>query len=420
MQGGVGDYTSRLALALRKLGLEVAVLTSAKAKPVPDSVDVFDQVEASVDTWSFSCWRRLTDFLSRYSPDVLHIQYQTAGYSMHPAINLAPLLLKLAGQRPRVLVTFHDLRVPYLFPKAGAIRRLPGYLLARCADGVVVTNSEDYSSLAKTTEHRGRPLRRRDDSLPSQADSVVNGQGCPSLWSGRPLFAIPIGSNILKSPPAGYEREAWRRRLGVEQGELLLVYFGFLNQNKGVDVLLHAFADLLKTGFGARLVMVGGSFGDSDPTNIAYGQRIRRQVESSEYSAKVIWTGFTSGEEVSANLLASDVCVLPFNEGASLRHGTLIAAIVHELPIITTTGPSQNVGHPAFPSLQRAVRLVPPRDAGALAGAILELGQSKSRREELSRSVAMLAPAFDWNVIGRAHVDAYDLVLSKRRLDHVS
>ncbi len=41
--------------------------------------------------------------------------------------------------------------------------------------------------------------------------------------------------------------------------------------------------------------------------------------------------------EVSANLLAADCAVLPYREGASLRHGSLMAALAHGLPIVSTT-----------------------------------------------------------------------------------
>ena len=405
MQGGVGDYTSHLALALSRLGIEASVLTSKRANLIPKAIDVFQDVEPIIDDWSLLHWRKVLDVVSKHRPDVLHIQYQTAGYGMHTAINLLPIRLRAMRGRPLIFVTFHDLKVPYLFPKAGPIRRLPGYLLARYSDGVVATNSEDYLSLGGDAPKEGR-LKTTPEAF-SLRDPSAQSELVISRFCGRPLFAIPIGSNIPKSPPVGYNREAWRRRLGVGDGDLLLAYFGFLNKSKGVDILLRAFEELVRTGFKVRLLMVGGTYGDSDPTNLVYGQHIQRQVETSLYRSRVMWTGFTSREEVSANLLASDVCVLPFNEGASMRHGSLMAAIVHELPIITTGLPGQRLHHPAFPDVSRAVKLVPPRDAEALARAIIEVGESATARSELSKAAASIASAFDWNVIGNAHVEAY-------------
>ena len=39
---------------------------------------------------------------------------------------------------------------------------------------------------------------------------------------------------------------------------------------------------------------------------------------------------------MTANLLAADCAVLPYREGASLRHGSLMAALAHGLPIVST------------------------------------------------------------------------------------
>lgn len=396
MQGGVGDYTSHLSSALRQLGCEVEVVTSVKAKSLGnDNEGVFDSVLPAVDKWTFSSWSAILRVVSRFNPDVLHIQYQTGGYHMHPAINLLPMRLRLSQSRPRLVVTFHDLKEPYLFPKAGSIRQLPAQLLAGLSDAAVATNPEDYERLSKESAV-GRFVR-----------------AAARLVEKVKVLAVPIGSNIPNAPPPGFDRERWRHRLGIELGEVLLVYFGFLNESKGIDVLLEAFSGLHKMGLKARLMMAGGSFGDSDPTNLAYGQRIKALVEGSDLRSSVIWTGFTSRGEVSANLLASDICVLPFNEGASLRHGSLMAAIEHELPIVTTTTGStaKRRHHPEFPQLDGAVKLVPPRDPEALLSALAELAASPSMRAQLSRSIAGIAPSFNWSAIGKAHTEAYDSIL---------
>ena len=46
-----------------------------------------------------------------------------------------------------VVVTFHDLRVPYLFPKAGRLRPAAVTHLARAAAGVIATDPADEAEL---------------------------------------------------------------------------------------------------------------------------------------------------------------------------------------------------------------------------------------------------------------------------------
>jgi glycosyltransferase involved in cell wall biosynthesis len=208
--------------------------------------------------------------------DVLNLQYQAAAYGMHPAVHFLPR----RSVRPPVVVTFHDLRVPYLFPKAGPLRWRVVRMLARRADGVIVTNHEDY--------------RRLEREIPRER-----------------LALIPIGSNIPPVPPPNYDRDAERARWGVGPDDLLLGYFGFLNESKGGEELIRALARLVADGVPAHLLMVGGRVGTSDPTNRAYAARIDGLIAELGLAERVHWTGYTDPQAVSAGLLATDVCVLP-------------------------------------------------------------------------------------------------------------
>ncbi|MGB9881009.1 MAG: glycosyltransferase, partial [Anaerolineae bacterium] len=148
MQGGVGDFTHELGRALMELGHKVAVVTSRRAQTQLSRVSGATTPEPAVypviRKWNWMSWRNILHVAHAFQSDVLHIQYQTAAYGMHPAINLLPLRLRLKERRPRIVVTFHDLREPYLFPKAGMVRKWVNLLLARWSDAAIVTNIEDY------------------------------------------------------------------------------------------------------------------------------------------------------------------------------------------------------------------------------------------------------------------------------------
>jgi glycosyltransferase involved in cell wall biosynthesis len=114
--GGVADYTALLGRALQEHGVEVAVATSIRAD---DAKQPFP-VHAGLPHWGWSTWPTLYLLAQQEAPDIVHIQYQTAAYAMHPAICMLPIWLRHRGHR--VVTTFHDLRDPYLFPKAGRLR----------------------------------------------------------------------------------------------------------------------------------------------------------------------------------------------------------------------------------------------------------------------------------------------------------
>jgi glycosyltransferase involved in cell wall biosynthesis len=367
MQGGVGDYTRELGLALRALGCEVHVATSTQAKPVNGL-----SVHPIVERWGWGCWRILLDLVRGHQPDVVHVQYQAAAYAMHPAINLWPRRLRLLGaDRPRSVVTFHDLKVPYLFPRAGPLRRWVVNELARQSDAVITTNRADFEQLARDL--------------------------------GRTPALIPIGSNITPRLPAGYDRDAWRARWGATPGDLLLCFFGFINDKKGVDTLLHALAADPLDSVHPLLLFIGGQTGASDPTNVAYLARIRALIAEMGLQDRVRWTGYLPDEEVSASLAAADLCVLPFRDGVSLLHGTLHAALAHGVAIVTT--------EPRLPLPELAhgenVYLVPREDAEALAVAICHLAAQPELRKRLGVGASVLAESFCWDRIAAATFDLY-------------
>jgi len=399
MRGGVADYTAFLAAALARYDVATTVVTSSKAlagRTRSDRAASTAEVIPVAD-WGYGSWRRVIEVVEGTRSDVVHVQYQTAAFGMHPAINLLPVRLRLVPARPRVAVTFHDLRVPYLFPKAGPVRQLANVLLVAGADAVVTTNAEDAARLA--------PGRKRSAVPDGTRDRVGR--------FGPPLYRIPIGSNIPVSPSSGYDRVQWRARLGVGPDQLLLSYFGFLAPSKGVDLLLAALGELVRRGRNVRLLMIGGSAGDTSVSaDRAYERQIRARTDEPTYRGRVLWTGFTGPEEVSANLLASDVCVLPFREGASCRHGTLVAAIVHGLPIVTTAPP-------ALSPLRDGIELrsgencylVPPEDVGRLVDAVEEVAASEALRIHLAEGARALGEHFRWDTIARQTIRMYQEML---------
>lgn len=366
MQGGVGDYTRELGAALARQGAEVHVLTSAQAAQGPEPITV----HPIIARWDWGLWRRAEALARQTRADALHIQYQTAAYGMHPAINLLPRRLRQVPALLR-LATFHDLKEPYLFPKAGPVRRWVNRELARACDAVVVTNREDEMTM------RGYRL-------------------------AVPLRLIPIGSNIAPAPPPDYDRAAWRLRQGAAPDDLVLCYFGFLNASKGGETLIRALS-LLSGDRRYRLWMVGGQVGASDPTNRAYLARVQALIGELGLEARVRWTGYTAAAEVSANLLAADVAVLPYRDGASFRRGSLLAVLAHGLPVVTT--------RPALPLPELAdgetALLVPPDDPVALAAAVARLAADEALRRRLGEGARRVAAAFGWEHIAAQHLALY-------------
>lgn len=374
MQGGVGDFTRELGIALMDLGVAVQVVTSTQASQLPDGRL---SVRPIVPGWGWGCWQKVRAEAGAWKADIINIQYQTAAYGMHPAINFLPLWLRTRGEGVKTVTTFHDLRLPYLFPKAGAVRRWVTAALIRWSDAVIVTNREDERILATYGGHRRQTL-------------------------------IPIGSNIAPQPPQGYDRQAWRARRGVRPDETLLSYFGFLNDSKGGETLIRALARVRDTGHPAKLLMVGGKVGTSDPTNVAYAEKVERLIAELGLNDAVLWTGFTAPDEVTANLVASDICLLPYRDGASFRRGSFMAALAHGLPIVSTLPTVET------PELLHGenILLAPPDDVEALAQRVLTLIAHRDLRRRVGEGARQLSKQFDWHTISEETLTLYRAIIS--------
>lgn len=400
MQGGVGDCTNEIAQALAKRGVQVSVLTTdAGMMSVvrrPSSVQVF----RTVKKWDWSALSVIRETLSATQTDIFHIQYQTGAFGMHPMINFAPRLLSPSfilsrvrirfgyettnaveggGGGVRSVATFHDLLPAYLFPKAGPVRDWVTFQLARGSDAVIATNQEDAALL----------------------EGVLH----------KSVSIIPIGSNIDPTPPPDFDRPALRAQLGVAPDEILLCYFGFLNESKGGETLIRALAELPN----AKLLMLGGQTGGSDVTNIEYLARVKKTIAELGLDKRVIWTDFMPPAQVSAHFLASDICVLPYRDGASYRRGTLMAALAHGVAIVTT--PPRRVaeedGGRGLPALRAGenVLLVPPNDSQAIVEAVKNLAGSVELRAKLQHGARATAEFFTWDKIADAHLELYQRLL---------
>jgi len=377
MQGGIGDHTARLAKYLRPLGVGSSVLIGRRWPGA--QTDPGLPVYANIPAWNWRCWPAVDHFVNHHRPNILHIQYQAAAFDLGGWVNWLPWYLRQLRRRPvRVVTTFHDLRVPYIFPKAGPFRWRSMLALARYSDGAICTNREDLHTLQ---------------------------QALPGLTAAH----VPLGSNADPQSPPDFDRTAWRQRYQAGPKTLLLAYFGFLNESKGGEELVEAVALLRGQGLDARLLFIGGDVGDADPTNAAYARRVQTLIEQRGLAAMVYRTGYTTLAEVSANLLAADAVVMPYRDGVSFRRTTLIAALRHGCPVVSTR-PADFAFLPEIRPGENML-LARPGQAGSLAETIVPLAHSAELRLKLAAGARQLGNLFNWEQVAAQTRDLYQTVL---------
>jgi len=351
LRGGISDSNQALVGALLRRGHAVALLTN------PGSAESRPQTTLDWSRgWGLPCWWRVPSWAVRRGVQAVHL----------PRRFTVPCA-----------VTFHDLRFPYLFPKAGdALRKRAVLDLARQADLAIVTNHEDEASLNAA------------------------GIGHTAL--------IPIGSGVEQMPLSQAARAALRAELGLTDDTLVWGHFGFLYPNRGVETLLHGLRRQLDAGQAARLLMIGGREGG--PTDAAYVAHLDSLIAELGLSQAVIWTGYAEHARASALLQACDALVLPFADGASYRRSSLIAAIQHACPILTTQP------QVAIPTFEHGANLwlIPPGDVDALADGLARLSDA-ALRAHLAQSAAHLRQHFQWEDIAARYESALLALIEKTK-----
>ena len=152
-----------------------------------------------------------------------------------------------------------------------------------------------------------------------------------------------------------------RSALNLPDKDKILLFFGFIRQYKGLDLLLQAMADERVKKEKIRLLVAGEFYEDEKP----YHQLIR---ENGLQESVILRTGFIPDNEVRLYLSAVDCVVQPYRNAT--QSGVTPLAYHFEKPMIVT-----NVG--GLPSLvpNKKAGLVTEPNASALADAIVRFYQ---------------------------------------------
>ncbi len=344
MAGGVGDYTELLRAALIERSVDATVYA-----PASDG----QSGVVSFGDWGWRSTRAAAGVARRAGANVVHVQYQAGAFAMHPSVNLLPWLLR---KTLPVVTTFHDLRPPYLFPKASFVRRFAMLRMARASAAVVVTNPFDARALA---------------------------------GAGIDVVEIPIGPNL---PPPGASPAA-----NIET----VAFFGLPSRAKGVVELIEAIG-LIDSRRRPRLLLVGDTGAPSENNDLVPLTELDRLATDNE--VRVERTGYVSAQQASDALAGAGVIALPFQRGASLRSGSLLAALQSGRPVVTTA-PASSEALRDLASLPQ-LRVVPRGNTGRLWDAIEAGLTSHVAAEDLPARYA-------WPAIAAAHAEVYASVLER-------
>ncbi|MGI8697245.1 MAG: glycosyltransferase family 4 protein, partial [Mycobacteriales bacterium] len=263
------------------------------------------------------------------------------------------------GRYDRVIVQFHpDFFYPVPNTARDRLRVAVGLLAAfRLAGRVeVIVHEIDYRFGRPTTPDgaAARLLWRSVDSV------GVHTEGERTHFAKA--FGVPMSKIVLISHGADFakhtqhSRASARDSLSVPAGEFMFLSIGFVQEHKGFDRAVTAFAGLGARG--SRLDIVGSVRVD-DAHQLAYGNSL--DVLAAATDGVHRHTGYVSDELFDRWIVAADALVLPYRSIWS--SGVLERAALYDTPVIATAVgglPEQAIAPgPGVPATgRRDVRLV--------------------------------------------------------------
>lgn len=345
--GGVSDYCGAVAAGLASAGDEVHVWCPAAGAATADHPGV--HVHAIAGAWTRADLRRLDTEINRI-PGSRRLLVQWVPHAFgRRSLNIAfcRWIRRRARAGDAVDLMVHE---PGLAFGEGGLRHQAAALVHRLMLMLLL----------------GR-ARRVWVAIPAWTDGI-------RPWAfGRPDLSfcwLPIPSSI---PVCVNDDDVRRARALVEQGNDEIVVGHFSTYSPAIIATLRdVLPALLEAAPRVRCLLLGRGSEEA----------LGRLRAATPHHDRLHAAGSLDASELSCRLQACDLLLQPYPDGASTRRTTLMAALAHGLPVVTTVG---RLSEP-FWKQSDAVAVAPAGDAAALAQAVARLAAEPERRLRLGAS----------------------------------
>jgi glycosyltransferase involved in cell wall biosynthesis len=213
----------------------------------------------------------------------------------------------------------------------------------------------------------------------------------------KPVSVVPSPVDLTR-----YENKDSRRirqEFGLDKYEVLL-YIGRLAKEKGLELLINAFAMVIADRPQARLMLVGDG---------PYRRALEGQVQRFGLSRQVIFTGVIPHEEIPDYAAAADLFV--FTSLTDTQGLVLVEAMAAGLPVIAVEAPGP------VDILSGGGGLLVPADEDAFVQAVLGLLEDDLRRKEMGEEAFRLAQPYSISAITDRMLAVYEEAILSARGD---
>ena len=296
-RGGIADFDERIAREYIKKGDEVEIFTFTlqypsflfpgktqySPDPRPEDLDIKRKVN-SINPFN---WIKVGRELKKKNADLLIIKFWLP--LMAPCFGTIARIVK--GNGKTKVVSILDNIIPH--------EHRPG---DKILSKYFVSSIDAFIAMSKSVY----------DDLKSLNDKK------PCLMSPHPIYDN-FGTAVSREEAVG--------SLGLDPSAKYLLFFGFIRDYKGLDILLKAIADERIKNSDIKLIVAGEFYNNSE----TYFE-LEKQLG---LEGKIIWrTDFIADEQVKNYFCASDIIVQPYK--TATQSGVTQIAYHFEKPMLVT------------------------------------------------------------------------------------
>ncbi len=374
----LGDYLPRkCGIATFTTDLRSAVATEFPAMqclvvPVNDIADGYaypSEVRFEIAEQDLPSYLRAADFLNITDVDVVCVEHEFGIFGGPAGSHVLALLREL---RMPIVTTLHTiLREP------NAEQRRVMRDLVRLSTRLVVMTE------------RGRELLRDVYQAPAAKIDLIP-HGIPDMPFADPNF--------------------FKDEFGVA-GKQVLLTFGLLSPNKGIEYALRALPELLQEFPNLVYIVLG----QTHPNLLrdegeAYRLSLERLAKDLGVQKHVVFFNrFVELEELMRFIGAADIYLTPYLTEAQITSGTLAYAFGAGNAVVSTP-----YWHAAELLTAERGKLVAFRDAGAIAGAVRELLHDEPLRHTMRKNAYRLGRDMVWSRVAQLYITSFE----QARQDH--
>ena len=362
-RGGLAAFNERLALQFQNEGHEVVMYTftlqyprflfPGKTQFTSDPAPRGLTIRRCINSCNPFNWLKVGRELRRQQPDLVVFAYWMS--FMAPCFGTIARQVRL-GKKTRCIALVHNM-IPH---EPNVLDKLfPGYFV-KAMDGFTALSQSVVKDIEKF-DHKGKP----------------------KSWAPHPIYDH-YGALVDKA-------EA-RRQLGLDADGKYVLFFGFIRDYKGLDLLIDAFGDPRLQDCGARLIVAGEFYGDPAP----YLKRIH-SLDISDIV--VLHNDYIPDSKVNLYFRACDIVAQPYK--SATQSGVTQVAFHFEKPMLVT-----RVGGLPEKVPDGKIGYVVDVDAQSIADALLKF-YKENREEEFTAAVREEKQKYSWDRMTAAIVKAF-------------